>query len=88
MSQRKLRDLPNPLTLPKLLGSAGDWKPPGVSHELKGVQMSHEAVRRETTGPSAFPVLSRVSRRRMAITSFPFSSGPFSSLQLLCWCWG
>lgn len=51
MSQGKLRDLPHLLTLPKLLGSAGNWNPPGVGHELKGVKRSQGAVERETTNP-------------------------------------
>lgn len=74
MSQRKLRDLPHPLALPKLLGSTGNRKPPGVSHKLKGVKRSPEAVEQETAGPSASPVLQWVGRgrfsRRAGITSF------------------
>jgi hypothetical protein len=62
VSQRKLRDLPYPLTLPKLLGSAGDWKPPGVSHELKGVKKSHEVVERDNR-PLSLSSPSGVGRR-------------------------
>lgn len=65
MSQRKLRDLPHPLALPKLLGSTGNRKPPGVSHKLKGVKRSPEAVEQETAGPSASPVLQWVGREAL-----------------------
>lgn len=83
MSQRKLRDLPHPLTLPKLLGSAGNWKPPGVSHELKEVKRSHRAVEQEATNPQPlqfFRGCREVLQEEGGHQFFPwlFSSGPFS----------
>lgn len=49
MSQGKLRELPHSLTLPELLGSAGNWIPPGINHKLKGVRLGQWSKRQ--TGP-------------------------------------
>lgn len=88
MSQRKLRDLPHPLTLPKLLGSAGNWKPPGISHELKEVKRSHRAVEQQTRSLSSPSGVEGGSPGGgwASVLSLAFQLWAILSLQLPSWC--
>lgn len=80
MSRRKLGDLPHPLALPELLGSAGNSKPPGASHELKGVKGQWRKRQQDPQPLLSFSVwgvglgrggVGGFSRRRVGISSFP-----------------